>query len=40
MHSDSLNNQFLQINERIFISMDGTLYFSFNLPEDAKKYNF
>ncbi|KAI1716670.1 immunoglobulin domain-containing protein [Ditylenchus destructor] len=30
--------QFVQVSERVFISMDGTLYFSYNLPQDDNKY--
>ncbi|KAI6200560.1 hypothetical protein M3Y96_00747000 [Aphelenchoides besseyi] len=33
-----LTDQFVSVNERIFISMDGTLHFSYNRPEDATSY--
>uniref|UniRef100_A0AAF5DN81 EB domain-containing protein n=1 Tax=Strongyloides stercoralis TaxID=6248 RepID=A0AAF5DN81_STRER len=37
LHSDS-TEKFVSQNERIFISMDGTLYFSYNIKSDAKTY--
>lgn len=32
------NKQFVNITERVFVSMDGTLYFSYNIPEDEDRY--
>lgn len=32
-------DQFLQVTERVFISMDGTLYFSYNRKTDATRYS-
>uniref|UniRef100_A0A0N5BZJ4 Contactin n=1 Tax=Strongyloides papillosus TaxID=174720 RepID=A0A0N5BZJ4_STREA len=37
LHSDS-TEKFVSQNERIFISMDGTLFFSYNIKSDSKRY--
>ncbi|CEF70695.1 Contactin [Strongyloides ratti] len=37
LHSDS-TEKFVSQNERVFISMDGTLFFSYNIKSDAKTY--
>jgi len=29
--------KFVPITDRVFVSMDGTLYFSYNMPEDADR---
>lgn len=32
------SERFVQVSERIFISMDGALYFAYNLRQDADRY--